>query len=186
QSYELNEVGLYNVEYADVLGIPFDFTAQPVVAPPQPPRQTVQVKAMPDRAALEIRFPRVEGYRIELPEERLEASFSDDSTLVLTPDLVGPTITQNQGIIGEAANLSLERLKDERQSTILFHLARHLMMTKWRDENGEPKLHLFGQLKAIAREWMDHHLECKGGTYPAQLIYLSLADMACERITAAI
>jgi type III restriction enzyme len=28
------------VEYADVLGIPFDFTAKPVVAPPQPPRET--------------------------------------------------------------------------------------------------------------------------------------------------
>jgi type III restriction enzyme len=30
QSYELNEDGLFNVEYADVLGIPFDFTAKPV------------------------------------------------------------------------------------------------------------------------------------------------------------
>ena len=38
QSYDLNEEGLFNVEYADVLGIPFDFTAKPVVAPPQPPQ----------------------------------------------------------------------------------------------------------------------------------------------------
>ncbi len=91
QSYDLNEEGLFNVEYADVLGIPFDFTAKPVVAPPQPPRETIQVKAMtPERDACEIRFPRVEGYRVELPEERLSAAFNDDSTLVLTPDLVGP------------------------------------------------------------------------------------------------
>ena len=40
QSYELNDEGLFNVEYADILGIPFDFTAKPVVAPPQPPRET--------------------------------------------------------------------------------------------------------------------------------------------------
>jgi hypothetical protein len=33
------------VEYADVFGIPFDFTAKPVIAPPQPPRETIQVKA---------------------------------------------------------------------------------------------------------------------------------------------
>jgi type III restriction enzyme len=73
--------GLFNVEYADVLGIPFDFTAKPVVAPPQPPRQTVTCKAVrPDRDHLEIRFPRVQGYRVELPEERLEASFTEDST----------------------------------------------------------------------------------------------------------
>src|SRR3989441_12328335 len=46
QSYDLNEESLFNVEYADVLGIPFDFTAKPVVAPPQRPRETVQVKAV--------------------------------------------------------------------------------------------------------------------------------------------
>ena len=34
QSYDLNDEGLFNVEYADVLGIPFDFAAKPVVAPP--------------------------------------------------------------------------------------------------------------------------------------------------------
>jgi type III restriction enzyme len=93
QSYEENEEGLFNVEYADVFGIPFDFTAKPVIAPPQPPRETVQVKAMrPERDALEIRFPRVEGYRVELPEERLIADFNEDSILVLSPDLVGPSI----------------------------------------------------------------------------------------------
>ncbi|MYF19381.1 MAG: restriction endonuclease, partial [Synechococcus sp. SB0677_bin_5] len=32
QSYDLNDQGLLDVEYADVLGIPFDFTARPVVA----------------------------------------------------------------------------------------------------------------------------------------------------------
>ena len=37
-----------------------------VVAPPQPPRETIQVKAVrPDRDHLEIRFPRVAGYRVE-------------------------------------------------------------------------------------------------------------------------
>src|SRR6266704_4833584 len=109
QSYEQNEEGLFNVEYADVFGVPFDFTAKPVIAPPQPPRETVQVKAIsPDRDPLEIRFPRVEGYRVELPEERLTAEFNDDSILVLTPDLVGPSITRNQGIIGESVDLSLQ------------------------------------------------------------------------------
>src|SRR5258708_8897201 len=65
QSYDLNEEGLFNVEYAGVLGIPFDFTCKPVVAPPQPPRETIQVKAVrPDRDALETRFPRAACYRV--------------------------------------------------------------------------------------------------------------------------
>ena len=46
QSYELNEDGLFNAEYADILGIPFDFTAKPVVAPPAKPRKTVRVQAV--------------------------------------------------------------------------------------------------------------------------------------------
>lgn len=50
----------------------------------------------------------------------------------------------------------------------------------------EPKLYLFGQLKRITKEWLDSCLVCKGGTYPAQLMYQELADMACERITAGI
>ncbi|MDL4862586.1 DEAD/DEAH box helicase family protein, partial [Halomonas elongata] len=187
QSYDLNEEGLFNVEYADVLGIPFDFTAKPVIAKPQPPRETIQVKAMrPDRDHLEIRFPRVEGYRVELPEERLTANFSDDAKLVLTPELVGPSQTRNAGIIGESADLSLKHLGDMRHSTLLFHLTHRLLNTHWRDPGEAPKLHLFGQLKRITKQWLDTCLECKGGTYPAQLMYLDLADMACNRITAAI
>jgi len=187
QSYDLNEDGLFNVEYADVFGIPFDFNAKPVIAPPQPPRETIQVKAVrPERDALEIRFPRVEGYRIELPEERLTAEFNDDSILELTPDLVGPSITQNAGIIGESADMSLEHLGDMRPSTLLFHVTHRLLYTKWRDPGEEPKLHLFGQLKRITKQWLDSCLVCKGGTYPALLMYQQLADIACNRITAGI
>ncbi len=187
QSYDLNEEGLFNVEYADIFGIPFDFTAKPVVAPPQKPRETIQVKAMrPERDALEIRFPRVEGYRVELPEERLTAEFNDDSILVLTPDLVGPSITRNAGIIGEGVDLNLEHLADMRPSTLLFHVTHRLLYTKWRDPGEEPKLHLFGQLKRVTKEWLETCLVCKGETYPALLMYQELADMACNRITAGV
>ena len=187
QSYDLNEEGLFNVEYADVLGVPFDFTAKPVVAPPQPPRETIQVKAMrPERDPLEIRFPRVQGYRVELPEERLTAAFNGDSVLELTPDLIGPSMTRNAGIIGQDVDLSLEHLADMRHSTLLFQMTQRLLYTKWRDPGDEPKLHLFGQLKRITKQWLDTCLVCKGGTYPAQLMYQELADMACERITAGI
>ena len=187
QSYELNENGLFNPEYADVLGIPFDFTAKPVVSPPQPPRETIQVKAIrPDRDALEIKFPRVAGYRTELPETRLTASFNDDSTLVLTPDLVGATETRNSGIIGQPVDLNLVHTGGIRPSQVVYELTSHLVLTKWRDANGEPQLSLFGQLKRIARQWLDNYLICQGGTYAAQLKYKTLADMACEKITAAI
>jgi len=188
QSYDLNEQGQFNVEYADVLGIPFDFASKPVIAPPAKPRETVRVHAVkPDRDALEITFPRVEGYRVELPDERLEATFGPDHVLQLTPELVGPSVTKNQGIIGEGVDLTVAHLEDMRSSTILFHLARHLLYNKYRDPGSEPKLHLFGQLKRITRQWLEGgYLQCTGGTYPGQLLYQELADMAAERIKAAI
>ena len=187
QSYELNEEGLFDVEYADILGIPFDFTAKPVVVPPRPPIETIQVRAVrPERDALEIRFPRVAGYRVELPEERLKVEFNEDSVLELTPDLVGPTVTRNQGIIGEGIDLNLVHTAEIRPSTVLFNLTKHLLYTKYRDPGDDPRLYLFGQLKRITRQWLDRCMVCKGDTYPAQLMYRELADMACERIIAGI
>ncbi len=185
QSYDLNEAGLFNTEYADVLGIPFDFTAEPVVAIPAPPRETVLVKAVrPERDSAEIRFPRVEGYRVELPRENVTAAFNENSRLRLTPDLIGATVTQNAGIIGESVDLTLEHTKDMRYSSLVYELTAYLTR-RWRqDDTARP--HLFNELKGVVREWLATYLTCEGGTYPAQLAYKTLADTACERIIAGV
>ena len=90
------------------------------------------------------------------------------SILELSPDLVGPSITRNSGIIGEGVDLSLDHLGDMRPSALVFNLTHRLLYTKWRDPGEEPKLHLFGQLKRIAKQWLDTCLVCKGGTVPAR------------------
>jgi type III restriction enzyme len=146
----------------------------------------VQVKALREREHLEIRFPRVAGYRTELPETRLTAEFTADSKLELTPDLVGATETRNSGIIGETVDLNLVHTGDVRRSQVVYELTSHLVLSKYRNADGEPQLNLFGQFKRIAREWIDGYLDCKGGTFPAQLKYRMLAEMACNRIEAAI
>lgn len=188
QSYEINSsTNLFDVEYADVFGIPFDFTAKAVKSSPQLPLETVQVKAIsPERDHLEIIFPNVGGYRVELPRENVSAQFNEDSVMELTPEMVGPTKVENRGILGEGTQLSLERLKEARPSEIVYNLTKRLLMTKFRDPNESPKSYLFFQLKNITQEWIDNCLICKGGTYPAQLLYQELADMACGRITLAI
>ncbi|MEI6783580.1 MAG: restriction endonuclease, partial [Verrucomicrobiota bacterium] len=67
------------------------------------------------------------------------------------------------------------------------HLAKHLLFSKYRDPGAEPKLHLFGQLKRVVRQWLDGgYLSCSGGTFPAQVLYREIADRACERIKTAI
>ena len=188
QSYDLNEKDRFNVEYADVLGIPFDFTAKPVIdPPPQPPDTMTVVRAVtPERDACEIHFPRVSGYRVLLPEEPLRAEFTGDSTFEMTPQVIGPTHTIIQGVVGESADLNLAHTAAVRHQTITYHLTKHLLETKLRDQDGHPKMYLFGQVKRIVYEWLGKHLECKGGTYPAQILQFELAEVACERIKQAI
>ena len=188
QSYELTADGRFDVEYADVLGIPFDFTAEPVVVRPIKPRQTTHIRAVrPERDALAIEFPRVEGYSHELPTERLTAQFNEDTSLTLTPEMVGPTRTRNEGIFGEGVDLTPETLATIRPATLAFHLARRLLFKHFRGANEAPKVHLLGDLKRIAHEWLDlGHLVCTAGTVPGQLLYAVIADDACDRIHAAI
>lgn len=187
QSYELNEEGLFDVEYADIFGIPFDFTGKPTPTKPRPPKPTIAVHAVsPERDALEITFPNIDGYRVELPREHLEAHFTAESTMTLTPELLGPSLTSNAGIIGQSQDMTLQHLERVRPATVVFHLTKHLLEHHWR-EPGEPApLHLFGPLKQLARRWLDEHLVCVHGTFPAQLLYLELAERACRKITDAV
>ena len=186
-SYEPNADGHFDVEYADVLGVPFDFTAQPVVVKPQPPQRLLHVTAVrPDRDACEISFPRVAGYRVELPKDDIPVRFTSDSVYNLTPEEVGPTHTRNEGIIGEGVDLNLVHTQVLRRSTLAYHLTRQLLLTKWHDNSNELPLAFFGNLKRIVMQWLDECLKCSGGTYPAQLMYPSLAEIACERIVTAI
>ncbi len=187
QSYELNEEKLFNVEYADVLGIPFDFTATPVLPKPIKPRETVQVFAIrPDRDALELTFPRVKGYRIKLEDQTLTAQFTEDSKLVLSEELIGSTLTVTSGIIGKTAELNLEHTGDLRRSTLVYELTSYLLLNFWKDEDGNPRLTLFNKLRPHVMKWLDHYLVCEPGTYPAQLRYKYLANLAAERIQNAI
>jgi len=177
----------FDTEYADILGIPFDFTARPQIAPAAAPTARTRVRALKERANLEITFPRVIGYRIDLPNENLAANFSDESVLTLTPELVGPGQTLMEGIVGEGIMISASEARGKRHNTIAFDLARHILYKYFKDDYGEPKLHLFGQLKNIARAWIDgDYLICKGDTGSWMLEYLSIANRASDRIYNAI
>ena len=186
-SYQADANDMFSVEYADVLGIPFDFTAAPVVAPVTQPKPMERVHAIsPERDAAEIRFPRVEGYRTELPHDVLRAEFSPDSALDLTPELVGATETVTSGIVGETADLTLEHLADTRLSTIHLRLATWIVQRRLTGPGEMANAGLIMQMRTIVRRWMEEHLRCAGGTQPAQLLYYAVADRAADRIMAAI
>ena len=58
-----------------------------------PGRMPTRVRALEDRIDCEITFPRIDGYRYELPAERLTAAFHETSQLALTTAHV-PTMDQ--------------------------------------------------------------------------------------------
>ena len=63
-SYELNDEGLFEEELAQILGVPFEvipFKARAGKAPAV--REQKHVRALPEKARYEIRFPRVDGYQ---------------------------------------------------------------------------------------------------------------------------
>ncbi|MEL6709369.1 MAG: DEAD/DEAH box helicase family protein [Pseudomonadota bacterium] len=179
---------MFDTEYADILGIPFNFTAKPVVAPPKAPKKTTHVKAMRERETLEITFPRVIGYRVELPAERLTAQFTDDSTYVIDHEMVGASQTDMSGIVGEGHTLSLKEAQNLRPSTIAMNLAKDVLNRHFIDQDGEPKYHLFGQIKSICRRWIDEdYLRCPGDTEPWMLsMYPQIAAIAADKIKTAI
>ncbi|QNG44212.1 BPTD_3080 family restriction endonuclease [Sphingobium yanoikuyae] len=188
QSYELNKEGLFDVEYADIMGIPFDFARSPQKVDAKPPKPVTRVHAIAERADLEIRFPRVSGYRRELPSERLNAQFDEDSRLVITPEDIGPTSVTMEGIVGAGVTITPEVLSQLRPSEISFNLAKHLLYTHFRDEDGFPKQHLFPQIQRLARRWIDEgYLVTKGVPIGAILYQEQLAraaekiDIACTR-----
>ena len=110
-SYEPGKDGLLEAEYAEILGIPFAFANTGTDRPPEKPKPITWVRAVPERLVerpwLEIRFPRIQGYRVALPNDRLKHEFTDSSTFTITPDdVAGRTVAQ--GIVGEAIELDLD------------------------------------------------------------------------------
>ena len=183
QSYEINpQTGLFDVEYADIMGIPFDFTTSPQVAKPTTPKPVTRVHAIRERAALEIVFPRVSGYRRDLPSEKLEAHFNEDSRLVITPADIGPTRVLMEGIVGAGVTITPEVLERLRPSEISFNLAKHLLYTSFRDEDGFPKQHLFPQIQRLARRWIDEGYLVTRGVPIGAILYQDQLARAADRI----
>jgi type III restriction enzyme len=185
-SYDPDDAGMFEPEYADVLGVPFTFVASHKIAAPRPPKPVTRVYALPERAALEIRFPRVVGYRVRLPSERLQATFTEDSRLVISPNDV-PTRAENEGIVGEGVTLTLEEIGRRRLREVEFYVAGHALRSRFRDDEGNLKPYLFPQLLRITREWLGRrYLTCKGDTRPQFLLWRHFADLAVERIYRAV
>ncbi|RWD54162.1 MAG: restriction endonuclease [Mesorhizobium sp.] len=191
QSYELGSRTdpdgnrLFDTEYADVLGIPFDFATEPVKVTKKPPKPVTRIFAVKDRAALSMRLPRVAGYRTEFPDDRLSATFTDQHRMILDPSMVGPTTARLEGIVGEGHDITPEVLDEMRPAAISSHLSKHLIQRYLLGTNGEPQYHLYYKVQPIVRRWIAECFNTVGGTKHGMLIYSSVASRAAALIHSA-
>lgn len=185
-SYAANEEGFFEPEYAEVYGVPFSFI--PCSGSPKDPKPgpiPTRVRALEERIAWEITFPRLEGYRYDLPRERLTAQFNEDSEMSLsTADI--PTKTENAPIVGETSIHTLDDLKCHREQEVAFLLAKLTLEKYFRDDDGNIKPWLFPQLTAIASRWLGECVTLKDNTFLQLLLLIGLAHDAADRIYKAI
>ncbi|MHB1426345.1 MAG: BPTD_3080 family restriction endonuclease [Gemmataceae bacterium] len=202
-SYTVNERGHFDPEYAEVYGVPFSFIPcagssegkEKKAGTPKPGR----VKAIPERLLdcpwLEIAYPRVVGYRYELPPVKLEAKFVEESRVILSTQDI-PTHVEVAPIVGETALLTLDDLKQRREQEVAFAIAKLILERYFRadppeEANGDEsaggvQVWLFPQVLAIVRRWMDECVVCYDDTFPQLLLFMQKASEAAEKIYRAI
>jgi type III restriction enzyme len=187
-SYALNEHGHFDPEYAEVYGVPFSFipcAGIPTDRTKKPPAQKPgRVKALPERLAerpwLEITFPRLVGYRTELPPARLDATFTNAHHMTLSTAEV-PTHTEIAPIVGESAELTLDDLKSKREAEVAFEVAKAVLR-----RYGQGEAWRFPQILPLVRRWLAECVTCKDDTFPQLLLLAENRDRAAERIAGAI
>jgi type III restriction enzyme len=199
RSYAPPEGGKFTPEYAEVYGVPFSFIPTAAAGgPAAADRPTTHVRAIDDRIACEITFPRVRGYRYALPTERLGATFTEQSKYALSSADV-PLIVENAPIVGESSVHTLADLERRRPNEVAFLVAKLVLEKYFRTDgterpehagshrfDGEVQSWLFPQVLEITKRWMRECLTLKDHAFPQLLLLLELAHDASDRVYRAI
>ncbi|MCX5809560.1 MAG: DEAD/DEAH box helicase family protein [Proteobacteria bacterium] len=181
-SYATGTDGKFEPEYAEVYGVPFSFIpCSGSTAGPKPGPQPTRVRALEDRIASEITFPRVVGYRYDLPTEKLLANFNEESKLTLTTADI-PTKIELDPIVGESSVHNLDDLKRHREQEVAVYISKIVLEHYFRDDEGNVRFWLFPQILAIAKEWLKGWVELKDDTFLQLLLLVEFAHGAAERI----
>jgi type III restriction enzyme len=184
-SYDPGPDGLFEPEYAEVYGVPFSFLSVAGKGRVKVAKPVRTVRALPERAGLRIEFPRLVGYRYEMPTDHLDATFDASSILSLSTQDVAIK-TELDPIVGQIEIHEID-LRDHRMQTVVFAVAKRTLDNHFQDEDGE-RPWLFPQLVRITKRWID---ECvtpymKDGTFEQMLLFAQYSHAAADRIHRAI
>jgi type III restriction enzyme len=184
-NYAANDDGKFEPEYAEVYGVPFSFipsTGQ--TGETGPKKIPTRVKALADRSKSEISFPRLVGYRFDLPDGQLRADFSGTTPLLLsTGDLQSKT--EMAGKVGEVVYHEMNDINRLRKNTVAFEIARDAM-ARFRDSEDNERPWLFPQVLEITKQWMDNCVVLKDNATIGWLALSSFRADAVDRLYSSI
>jgi len=183
RSYALDETGRFAPEYANVYGVPFQFigTQRPdTEALPPPP--ALLVESVPGREHLRITFPKLDGYRVEMPDDELSENLAEAPPFPIGPSTV-PTWTALESIVGETELDADTEPGEIRPQAVAYRLVRQLLQANLAVLGDDTRPWLFPRLVAISRDWLDRRVELAPGyTYGHLLTSDELRAKAVEAI----
>lgn len=194
--------GKFEAEYADVYGVPFAFIPSDRPGPtPVPAKPAIDVYAVPGREDLEITFPKLEGYRIEMPEGLVFEEFGPEARLHVTRDTVAVWV-HNAGIAGAGAEIDIEHYRSARTKEVAFRIAA-LLVHRFADDADVPvadtigadghardltptraptKPWLFAQLVHLAQRWLAECVTFDDDAFVGLLLPAQAAHRAAEKL----
>ena len=174
--------------------MPFSFIpVGPLISTPVLPKKATRVRALAERIAHELTFPRLTGYRYELAGEKLHVEFDETARMPLSTADV-PTKVEVDPLIGLGSVHTLDQLKSHRDQEVDFLLAK-LVYEKYfcgdRTSSGsaageDRRPWLFPQVLEAARRWRRQCLTCKDDCFPQMLLLVEYAHTAADKIYRAI
>ncbi len=182
RSYAVNDEDRFEPEYAEVYGVPFAFIPGDVTPKPDKPKPpAIEVRALDDRLDLRIGFPKLDGYRLEIPDEQFFADFDDEAKLVVAREVVA-TWTQTSGVAGMSEEQDLEKLRTARPQEVAFQLARTLVQKYYLAHDAVERPWLFPQLVAIAKRWLAECVTFRDQTAVGFLLLAEARHLAAETL----
>ena len=184
RSYALNDRGRFDAEYASVYGVPFSFIAGTPGQEPKPLSPANEVCSVPGREHLRIRFPKVDGYRLEVPDDELVFDVDSAARLAVRREQVA-TWTRSAGIAGAEEDVDLSHLERIRPQKVAYDIARRVVDAHLR-VGDDRRPWLFPQVAAFTREWLRSRVDYEEGLSAGFLTLAEYEAQAAEAVAHAI
>jgi type III restriction enzyme len=198
RSYEVGESGLFQEEVAKILGVPFEIvpfkqTGRTVKPPPQ-----WHVQALADRAALEIVFPRVDGYQQAI-RNRIAVDWDSVPRLKIDPLQIPNEVLMKASLVlnkgkpslhgpGKIEGLNLSRWRqDVRLQEREFDMARALTREYVAQDACEAPAHvLFPQLLRVVQRFVAERVDAADPEQRMDVFLAPYYGWAVERLAGSI